>query len=203
MGPHCAPHVSSTAAGSAGRPSTALGLCPPVRAPRDEGTERTARSHTLPRPALTNAPGAPLHQRLLEASTWWIPAPGRSREGDELRSPGHENKSLALPKSRPALSSVEGANPGTWERELRCRSERGRDARSAAAAAAQTPRGQEWERGRRFCFTSHSHFPAQPSRVLRSGLETPFPNMLASTVGSRISAPSGSTLTPPGVQSAA
>lgn len=164
-----------------------------------------ARSHTLPRAAPTNAPGAPLNERLLEASTWWIPAPGRSKEGDELRSPrpGSENKSLALPKSRPVLSSVEGASPGTWERELCCRSERGRDARSAAAAAAQTARGEEWERGRRFCFTSHSHFPARPSRVPQSGLEAPFPNTLASTAGSRISAPLGSTLTPPGVQSAA
>lgn len=39
-------------------------------------------------------------------------------------------------------------------------------------------RERRGERGRCFCFTSHSHFPVQPSRVPQSGLETPFPNAL-------------------------
>ena len=62
-------------------------------------------------------------------------------------------------------------------------------------------RSGEWDRC--LCFTSHSHFPVQPSQVLQSGLEMLFPNTLASKVGSRISTPPGNTLTSLGVQSTA
>lgn len=57
--------------------------------------------------------------------------------------------------------------------------------------------------GQMLLFHFSLSLPCSASLVLQSGLETLFPNTLASKVGSRISTLPGNTLTPLGVQSTA